>query len=677
MTSSTEVRSEVARPDSPVSDRRRAHGRVAAVLASGSVGVVVYVAQSARLLPAPFTVAALVALVVLLPTAPSLSRRLTINGALLLGWTPVLWWVRWPAGFDQAAFVIAGLSAALVLSQAPHGRRGFRRRVRPEMHRVDLLIAAAAVAGLVLVRNLALASTPQRALTLLLPGYDNGAHFNMFLVARRHGATIPALDAAPDGAAWFFREYPQGYHSLLAMHAQLMHPQVGSGTSEVVAYAHATAALFVVSVVVLIAAVCSVPALRDRPLVAVPVVAAVCTAYLWEPGAKLMADGFGNFWFGAVTASCALVIALQARRPCTVGESAAICGLLMVCAHAWTPLALLAAPAAIVVLRGGRTRVGPRQGALRLIGIGLLCIAGAGALKAVLPILRGVELGAVVAAEGAVHGTSPTPLFVLVVVSVYLTLSLSSWLNRGPSVPGALPAGGERAFVWTPVIGVAITAALLVSQLRTLGTTSYYLVKFVMGFELVLVPLTAVLCGLLAASVIPVRRGGLRAATVSLLVAAGATQFFGHLSWRDVSMVSPPSSGSDRTGAPLSRSALARGILAAAAATPDARGFTRDYVALGEARGFDAYLPDLWFHALDGGLTTKSMPRMQHLVTLVSGVPDAAPVVRKLLDSQPGTEVLVAPEYLASLRQELSSPELAARVVTWSAEVSVETDGER
>ena len=595
-----------------------------------------------------------------------------MNGALVLGWTPALWWVHWPVGFDHAAFVLALLSVALVVLPASSAGR----RMRPELHRVDLLVAMTAGAGLLVVRTFASVASPQRALSLLLPGYDHSAHFDMFLTARRLGSTTPTPGSAPDGSSWAFGEYPQGYHSLLAMHAQLAQPTVGSSAGELVAYAHAVAGLTVFALVVLVAAVCSVPRLRARPLVALPVVVLVCTAYLWRPGARVLADGFGNFWFCAMAVSCALVLALSARRPALVAESAAIGGLLMVSAHAWTPLTILAAPAALVVLRRGPGVAGRRSGAAWLSGVGLLCLAGAGASRAVLAILRQVKVNDVVTASGGGQSGALLPALILVVVSTYLVVRLSSWLGGRPvgSEDHTL-AGTVRSMLWTPLVGSAFLVLLLVAQLRTLGTTAYYFDKYVVGLELVLVPLTATLCGLLVAAFVPVRRRRVHAVTVSIVLAAGATQILGHLAWRDVSLVSPPSSLPDHTGVPVSLRATAVDLLAASSTAP-AGGHGVDYLTLRPDRSTRPYLPDVWFHALSGGLTTETFSRMQELNTLVAGTPQAAAVVRRLLAAGPDTSVVVAPELLTPLRRELGAPDLAARVGTWPGR-SVEAQGER
>jgi hypothetical protein len=371
------------------------------------------------------------------------------------------------------------------------------------------------------------------------------------------------------------------------------------------------------------------------------------------------------------------VIGLSARRPTLVAESAAISGLLMVAAHSWTPLAVLAAPAALVVLRRGRRGPGRRSVVPWLFGLGLLGLAGAGGLRALLAIVRQVEVTEVVVATGGGQTSSVLPLLILLIVSGYVSLSFASWLRRlSPEPEDDTLTFAVTTMLWTPLVGAAVLVPLLVAQLRAIGTTAYYFAKFVVGLELVLVPVTATLCGLLVAATLPVQRKRLRPVAVSIVLAAGATQLLGHLAWRDVAMVSPPSALPDHSGVPVRLEAGAGDLLAASSAA-SADSHHVDYLALRSGHSAQLYLPDAWFHALSGGLTTDTFARMRQLDVMVTGMPDAATVARKLLADRPDTRVLVAPEFVAPLRHELSAPDLAARVTTWSSDASVETEGER
>jgi hypothetical protein len=608
-----------------------------------------------------------VALVVLLPTARTLTGRIALNGSLLLGWTPVLWWVRWPVAVDQAALVVAVLAGVLVLvslrrdlSPVPRGDR------LPRLHRIDLLVLLAGLAAVLAVRAYLVVRTPRQSLYLLIGGYDNSAHFDMFLVARRHGATIVALGAAPDGSAWSYREYPQAYHSLLAMHAQLVQNHVGSPAQELVAYAHAMGAMTVFALVVLVAAVCSVPGLRSRPLVAAPVVGLVCTAYLVNPGAGLFVDGYANFLLSASAAATALVLAVAAagQERAGVAASGAIAGLLMLTAHGWTPLAVVAAPAAWACLRGG---VGPRgERGRRLVGWAILCVAGVGAVKAVLAVTSAVRFSQVVVATGAVRGAGPGPFFLVLGVSVLLSLRP---VARRPRVVTV------RYLAAAPLVGALLMAVLLASQIRSIGTTSYYFVKYVAGLELVLVPMTAVLVGLLVSGLRSPTRARLAPVLLSLGMVAASTQYFGHVSLSTAAQLSwERGRPSIRMDDPL-RTRRAAGILSASSAPRSDQGLSWDYVALGSQRGVDATLPDAWFHALAWGITTGNAPRQLALVAAVRDAADAAPVVRRLLEGATGTSVIVGPGYAAALRAEL--PDLAGRVVTWPPAGSVQAEGER
>ncbi len=151
------------------------------------------------------------------------------------------------------------------------------------------------------------------ALISLVPSVDNVAHFHMFATIRDHGAITQALGDSPDGSAWSFDNYPQGFHSLVATVAEWMHPSVTTGAGLLPAYTEGVAVVVVLVLTMLVAAVVSLPALDHRPLVALPVVVITCTAYLWSPGQVVLADGFANFWVASAAGATALVLAVRAQ----------------------------------------------------------------------------------------------------------------------------------------------------------------------------------------------------------------------------------------------------------------------------------------------------------------------------------------------------------------------------
>jgi hypothetical protein len=111
---------------------------------------------------------------------------------------------------------------------------------------------------------------------------------------------------------------------------------------------------------------------------------------------------------------------------------------------------------------------------------------------------------------------------------------------------------------------------------------------------------------------------------------------------------------------------VASGILRAVGSSTAGSSFRRDYVALGPQRVGQAFYADAWYHAVLASGTMHSSTRLNVLRVRAVGADDAAPLVRRLLEDDPGLRVIVAPAYVDPLRRSLASPALARRVVSWA-----------
>src|SRR3954451_2971391 len=223
--------------------RAPAPNRIRRWLAAGATFAAVYLGVSTGILTGPSAGLLLLVILVAVPSSPYLSRRLALNGSLLLGWTPVLWWVDWPVTVNHGGVVLAFGTTALVV----HGVRSnvgptVARRLVPTCRPADILIPLSGLAALLVVSRLAFAHSAPRVLTILLGGFDNAAHFGMFLMLRTQRATLDALGSAPDGSRWTYASYPQGFHAVVATVADLLAPRVGSGSHELMTYGHSVAA---------------------------------------------------------------------------------------------------------------------------------------------------------------------------------------------------------------------------------------------------------------------------------------------------------------------------------------------------------------------------------------------------------------------------------------------------
>jgi hypothetical protein len=609
------------------------------------------------LLPWPATLLLVLLLAAVVPVASGLAARVAVNLALLVGWAPVLWWIDWPGSPNHGA-VVAGLAAggtaACVLAgPAPRARL---RSLVPATRASDLLIPLAAVAGVVATLPLAAASTPRRALEVLVPGADNWAHYAMFANLRAYGATTDAIGAAPDGSPWAWESYPKAFHALAATVSEVLAPKTATGPGSLEVYAHTVSAVVVLALVMVTAAVLALPRLADGAWLALPAVVLTWTGLLWEPGQKVLANGFASFWVAAVAGATALLLGLAAPAMRTTVLAAAVGGLLVTVSHTWVPLVVVAAPAGLVVL--AHRRGGGRRRALAALVV--LAVSAVAAAYALVITLRTVTVGFVVSEVSGFDGTSPIPTFVLLLVLGYAVLRTRGWAGEG----NGLPEGTVlrlRLLGLAPLLGVVALSAMLVLQVRAIGTTSYYFLKYFLGFELILTCVTPAVVAMLLAAALPGLRAH-RAWSAGVIAAVLGTQLFVPGWQTEALLFSTTDDGTAAVKAPYSRAALAAGVLEAVGSTTPGDSFRREYLPLGPGNAVQTFYPDAWYHAVNASVSGDVWARLAVLRTRADSVDEAAPLVRSLLERDSRLEVMVGPSYVDPLRAALPAG-IASRVV--------------
>ncbi len=654
----------------PWPNRHPLRGMVAA-LATGSA---VYLVLASGILPPAVVVVATAGLLCAIPASRDLARRVALNGSVVLGWVCTTWWVRWPLPVDHGALVVAAAAAGLVwfvMSAAdPRERLSL---VRPRVAPADVLLPTAGLVALAAMWRWAFPGSPERALAAMLPGIDNVAHFHMFSTMRSYGATTQALGASPDGSRWAYDLYPQGFHAVAATVSELLRPSLTSGPDILVAYTQAVAVVVALATVVLTAAILSVPGLHGRPWVCVPVVTCTCTAFLWLPGQSVLADGFANFWLAAAAAGTGLVVSLGSGRRLVVADVAAVGGLLVLVAHAWAPLVVIGAPAALALFHPLRlTFSGPHLRRRLWWAAAVLVVAALCVLKALAGLFADVGVGTLVTSFGGIHVSNPLPVFVLLVLACYSCVAAPVIVQRpGPtSRMHRETAGRARVLLLSPLIGLALTTALLWMQLRALGMTSYYFLKLFVGFELILAAFVPALVGfLVVVNSRPDRRRGVRRVAAAA-AAVLATQAFGATSGTPA-LFDTSREGTAGVKPPYSAARMARGIVAAARSSSSADPFERDYLAIGQDGAARAVYPDDWFHGVLASMSVRTRNRAGVLSRHVDTLDQGVNVARRLLREDPRARLLVAAGTAAALRAGLADPRLAARVV------SVQPQGER
>jgi hypothetical protein len=150
------------------------------------------------------------------------------------------------------------------------------------------------------------------------------------------------------------------------------------------------------------------------------------------------------------------------------------------------------------------------------------------------------------------------------------------------------------------------------------------------------------------------------AVVLSCVAAVAATQFFGHVSWRDAPMVGE---FVPHGPTPSSRG-IANDIIAASSSTTRGKAVGQVYFVMGKQRGPSGLLPAFWFQAITLTLTTDTAARLAPLEAGFRDRDDAAMVARQLLASKRDLSVVVAPRHLQSLRHILPRG-LRPQVTTW------------
>lgn len=597
-------------------------------------------------------------LVLAVPTSRDLCRRILLAGCLLLGWTQVLWWAPLPVGdlgrVTCGLVVLAGALGAWVGWAEQPGRRALR--LLPRLRLVDLLVPATVGLGILAMRPWLQVKTSTQTLGLLLGGWDNVAHFSMVHTIRRVGVTVDLVAPPSASTTWQFAGYPQGFHTAAAAVLEIL---IGPGdadlSTELIAYSRALALLVIAATTMVVAGFCALPALRGRPGWAAPVAAFVSSVIFWGPGSLAVDGGIGNF----VTACC-LVIAVvllvvpMARvvAPLTL---AAIGGALVGVATSWVLLLFLAAPAVLVLvlpLRRARwSTSGPRAGVSAcLVVVVLGCIARTAV------VLSRVQAASPLTIDG---GRVPVDVGVVVAATIAI-LGVCTLLLRGPQARVASVAA-------VPLAGVATAAVLVVLQVRANGEITYYGLKFLLGVEIVLLPVLIIpLVHLLhrrARSHRPVTVSGVVA---SVLVAAALTQVFG----LTVSRFGPIGFDAEAEGA--RDSAKEMQVIAAPPAAADlAARVERSDLRVPAAGAFYLDLPPdgrvstvltaQWFLALTD--TWTSAANDVAASTVVKNLPQAEVVARRILETHPGALVVVRDQDVDALRRAMGQPQLASRIV--------------
>ncbi|WP_455834809.1 hypothetical protein [Pseudarthrobacter siccitolerans] len=601
-------------------------------------------------------------LLLAVPTSRFLARRMLIVLTVLFGVAPVLWWLPIPATAVGRATVLLAFVAAALGAWVAYGadRTSRLRRLIPECRALDFIPLIAAVMSAGSLVNFFKPRTSLDALTLLTMNWDNASHFNMYYMLRTHGRIIGALGTSPDGSAWQFHNYPQGYHATVALLAEVVKgPLPADLEGELVSYTILSAIVSTLAATLVTAALCSIPQFRRRFRIAVPVVIFVAAGWIYGPGAAATMHGFQNFYVAAALVSAFLVLmVLQVRvfsQPLMLAASiAAAVGV----AHNWVLLGtlLIGACAVLVVPWNRRLWAASRSRSLAAV---VIVSFGAFALVPALRQLSSISANDVLYAVGGV----PLPDFGMVtaLLMAAVGMSLLSLVAVRSRFSALLVQHGTRfaAGIWTLAAGLIVLVVMAAAQISKTGALSYYSIKLILALELVaLVVLALGIVGYFHSVPHQGRNYRWLRLVAAAFLALGVTQCFG-LTFDTRAIGLPPGSTSarefERQQKTLSGPVPVY-VVALVKAVESNDGSPAAYLTT-YAKDFDPILAFQWYDALTGTYTEKSSAKfMPHLRPLWSGVDGLSAVVTALRLEDPSIRIIVDPENQELLNRMLNDP---------------------
>ncbi|MDQ0735514.1 hypothetical protein [Arthrobacter agilis] len=626
--------------------------RRAGVLAPAAAGVGVFLTvvalRLAGLLDGPVMIGVLGLLLLGFPTSDSLSRRIVLILPPMLGFTPLLWWI--PELFtvvDYGAFVLAAVAGAFAAWAAwAASRPGELGRVLPRFRPLDVLPVLTGAAAVVTQLPVLAAGSADRALSLLSLNWDNASHFTMYSTLQARDRVIPLLGLAGDGTRWSFQDYPQGFHAVLATASQLAFGPVALGPeAAVVAYARLSALVTVMAAVLVSAGLVSLPVMRRRPLVATPVVAAVSAGWVFGPGAMAYQHGFPNFYLGVALVVSAVLVVSTMAKPLLPLPLAALGGCAVGVAQNWVLLLVFLVPLPLVLFlpaRAVRWRA-PWTGWVTASVTVLLTVAG---VSLALGQISAIEVKTVIEATGGVP--DPNVVEVTAILVACAVLSFRAARSRGA-------AAGSLVRRRLPLLVLAAGALFILwfggVQLVEAGKLSYYVLKFLIAFELVALVLAAVaLMIVLERPRLPVRPRAappgsrLPGVAVAVLAAGAATQLFGSapVPWGQP-LLGASAAAREAVDQQEAIAEVPAHIHALLRAVEEGGGEPAIYITTEDWTVFNPLLAQQWYSALTGTYTEGGWELSLSMFPLVGNPSAVDGVVDAIREQAPGTRFIINP----------------------------------
>jgi hypothetical protein len=610
------------------------------------------------------------------PTSRELSRRALIAGCVFFGWVPMTWWWHLPVGraghLGLVLGVVVGGLAGWVAWDSSVRRL---RSLMPRLRWTDLVAAAGALgAGWIYAPGLR-AVSPEVALSRLLRGWDNSAHFDMAEMISRYGVMIDNAPAGPLGE-WAYAAYPQGFH---AVAATVMEAGVGVGepAQDLAVYARALTLVVVVALATVIAGVCSLPALRRRPLVALPLTALVLAAFGFGPGGMLLHNGFPNFYVALAMLCCIPIVAVQITRPAATSLLAALGGAALGVAHNWALLLSMGALGAVAVVFPWRRARWPRAVAEWRRGGAVVLATALGLVAAWSMLRRNPSLGEIININGGVTPVPNNQVILSAGVAVAACTLVGVRVHRAEKRVHGDDAVRVAWIGLIPATGLVVAVLIALSQVRSGSGIGYYFWKYAIALEVVSLVVLSCAVPILA----PKRTGApasrwsgaghrVWALVVSVVAAVAMVQAFGTPPRFPTLIGGGPSPGTAARDdyAALSAAPLPEATMLVGAVRAD-DGTDKPHVFAVASPG--GQVPQMmlaqWFHALTGRWTSETDRLMREVdVPAASDAADLAESVRAALRLEPDVVVVVEPAVFDEVRGLLETDgDAADHVTSW------------
>lgn len=638
------------------------------LVALAVVASVLVVLRTHGLLQGLPALALAVLLVLMVPSARNLSQRLLYNGLITLGAVPLTWWVpeRF-LGVDHGTLLLAAV-AGLIAGWIAAGKSPRRRALRllPRVRAIDSLPFLAGILSASSLGVMLSVRSPLEALAIMTSRWDYQSHFSIYHMIRSHGEVIPTIPPGAVGELWGFAEYPQGFHALIATLSNLYRPGEAGVDSEVISYIVLQAAVCSLTVLLVVAGLCALPAVRRRAAIAAPGIAVAAAAWIYGPGAIPVYGGFGNFYMacGMATATVLALLTVQRRLP-VIAVAVVGAGLVGICNN-W----LLLVSLVMVIIITKLWDVARNPGAYGLswwllaAGCGIVTLIGiALPLVQLIPLIRSSQ-GILEALGGIVVPDLGQALLVLTLVVVLGFANLSASARTGSRFLRAERLDVAKASLGL-LVPVAVGIYLAVTQSMQHASLTYYFYKYLIAVLLLAWPLAVAA----AAALIPppalgsARRRNIGMAAGLSIVAVAATQAFGF------SLPDLDKAGLPATVRPVGEMTVQKALLASVpgyvprllrSATQQQPDSTLYVPAPGT---MDPVLAARW----QWGMRAKSSSTTTNLGWLVYEITKdyarAPEVIARILNENPDMSVIVDAELYTPVHAHLSTLGLEGRLI--------------